>query len=81
MSIELPADIVSIYTKLFSEMEKMNKELKINEFIEASNKLYNSLSIPDKNKILNHKRYAKKSSGIENAFQAIYINNTIACYK
>ncbi|CAI2384022.1 unnamed protein product [Moneuplotes crassus] len=48
----LPPDILEIFTPLLCEMEELEHILDLEEFIDASMRLYDTLKIPEKNKIL-----------------------------
>jgi len=55
----LPIEVSKIYEKFFS---KMKRSLNVLEFIRISGQLYNSLSIPEKNLIINSKKHKKPAS-------------------
>ena len=59
--IDLPAEIEKLFQPLFCEMEEMDEDLDLDEFVEASCRLYDSLSLPQKNVLLNYKKKPKKT--------------------
>jgi len=67
--IELPQEMLNLYRPLLCEMEEMNQELTLAEFIEASNRLYDSLYLPERNELLHYKKKVKRSTSIEPMFQ------------
>jgi len=69
---ELPTEVLELYTPLFCEMEELDQELNLEEFVEASGRLYDSLSIPEKNSLLTYKKRTKKSSGTEHNYQVFF---------
>ncbi|CAI2384299.1 unnamed protein product [Moneuplotes crassus] len=48
----LPPEILEIFTPLLCEMEELEHTLDLEEFIDASMRLYDTLKLPDKNMIL-----------------------------
>lgn len=50
---QLSPDILEIFTPLFCEMEDLEQTLDLEEFIDASMRLYDTLKLPEKNAILN----------------------------
>ena len=50
--IELPKEILRIFGPLLYEMDEYGDVLNVNEFVDASFKLYETLNFPDKNIVL-----------------------------
>jgi 5S rRNA maturation endonuclease (ribonuclease M5) len=52
----LSPKILDIFTPLFCEMEELGQSLDVEEFIDASMRLYETLKLPEKNLILSLKK-------------------------
>ena len=50
----MPKDVLKVLIPLLCEMEELGQELSVNEFVEACYRLYESLTLPDKNTLLNY---------------------------
>lgn len=48
----IPSELLEVLGPLFFEMEELSQALDLDEFIEAVGCLYETLSIPDKDKLL-----------------------------
>jgi hypothetical protein len=49
---KLSPDLLEVLTPLFCEMEEMGQTLDEEEFIDAAGRLYDSVSLPEKNVII-----------------------------
>lgn len=52
---QLSPDILEVFTPLFWEMEELEQSLDLEEFIDASMRLYDTLKLPEKNLVLSIK--------------------------
>ena len=52
----VPTDILEAFSPLLCEMEELGTTLNLEEFLDASHRLYQTLNIHEKNLILNFKR-------------------------
>ncbi len=48
----IPSELLEVLGPLFCEMEELSQGLDLEEFIDAVGRLYETLSIPDKDKLL-----------------------------
>jgi len=74
--IELPQFILKIFDPIFWEMDNLNQSLTLNQFINASCNLYETLCVADKNEILKYNKPKKNSNTSEDLFHVLsYIYN------
>ena len=66
--IALPQEIMEIYAPLLLEMEDIEQSLNLDEFIESSNRLYNSLSNKEKDILLRYKKLQKENGKEDKKF-------------
>ena len=48
----VPSELLEVLGPLFCEMEELSQALDLEEFVDAVGRLYETLSIPDKDKLL-----------------------------
>ena len=58
---QLNPELLEVLTPLFCEMEELGQTLDEDEFIDALSRLYDSITIPEKNIILQQKQKWDKS--------------------
>jgi len=51
--------MLEVLSPLFAEMEEMNQTLNEDEFFDACGRLYDSITLPEKNALLNNKKSGK----------------------
>lgn len=61
-TLELSDEMVRIFAPVINEMRETECELTEDEFVEAACRLYEALSLPEKNAILGHRNKKRKSS-------------------
>jgi len=57
----VPSDLLEVLGPLFCEMEDLCQALDIEEFVDALGRLYDTLSMPDKEKLLLKNNRTRKS--------------------
>jgi len=74
----LPKEILKIMNPLFCEMEDLQQELNLNDFIDAACNLYETLSLPDKRLLQNFgMNSTKKTSKISPVKHQVFSNKII----
>jgi hypothetical protein len=58
----LPTDILEVFSPLLCEMEELGTTLNLEEFLDASLRLYATLNIQERNMILNFKKSKKRGA-------------------
>lgn len=58
----MPIEILEIFTPILHELEELNQDLNFEEFLDAAEKLLQTLSVTEKAKIFNSKKNSYNSN-------------------